>query len=198
MPPVNNVAGARVRRGPGAAVILRWLAALLAAVFLADPIVGVSAWIQVRKAAVKHEVRRHIVSRADRAGLVLLEFSAAETGSLLRWEHSREFEFDGQMYDIVESWTDGDRVFYRCYWDRAETRLNRALRELAVRAFGAAASKFGSDEGLGSRLLESRDCVLARAWRPPASRLPGLPLRMSEPGCPSRSLQPPTPPPRFA
>ncbi len=179
-------------------MIFRWLAGLLAVLFLADPIVGVSAWIYARKAAVRHEVRRHIISRTERTGLVLLEFSKAETESLLRWEHSREFEFSGQMYDIVESWTEGDRIYYRCWWDRAETRLNKILRELAVRSFGAAAPKFGGDKGSGPDRLQPRDFVVARVWRFQRPRPPCLLMRSSLEGRLSRSVRPPVPPPRVA
>ena len=175
-------------------MIFRWLAGLLAVVFLADPIVGVSTWIYVRKGAVRREVRRHILSRPDPTGLVLLGFSKPEAESLLRWEHSLEFEFDGQMYDIVESWTEGDRVYYRCWWDRAETRLNRILREVTARAFGAA-PKFGSDERAGPRLLGSQEFFVTQAWKFQKPRPACLRLRSSLERCPSRSIPPPTPPP---
>jgi len=150
-------------------MIDRWLAGLLALGFLVDPIAGVSAWLQVEKAMVKKEVRRHIISGIDKDGLVLLEFSRTETEPLLRWEHSREFEYDGQMYDIVDSWVVGDTVYYRCFWDRAETRLNEQLRKLAVRSHGAA-PQFGGTEGFGRSTLRSPVFLVTREWQTPPPR----------------------------
>jgi hypothetical protein len=176
-------------------MIVRSLAGLLAVLFLSDPGAGTSAWLQIRKAIVKDQVRRHILSSPDRTGLVLLEFTKTETESLLRWEHAREFEFDGQMYDIVDSWSEGETVFYRCFWDRAETRLNQLLRAIALRSFGAA-PKFGADEGFGPGTQGTRAFLVARAWplRDPWLLFPPS-LRSDAPGCSSRSLRPPTPPP---
>jgi hypothetical protein len=173
---------------------LRPLAGFLAFILVADPIVGISAWIHVRKAIVKHEVRRHIISGLDKNGLVLLEFKKPESETLLRWEHSREFEFNGQMYDIVESWTVGDTVYYRCWWDRAETRLNNLLRELAVRSFGDA-PKVGDRERSRHAPLESSVFLLTDAWKlPPPPSPSGLLGRAAE-WRPSRNPRPETPPP---
>jgi hypothetical protein len=172
----------------------RLLAGLLALCFVVDPIVGVSAWLQIEKAIVRREVRRHIVSGLDKDGLVLLEFARSETEPLLRWEHSGEFEYDGQMYDIVESWTQGDTVYYRCFWDRAETRLNNRMRELAVRSHGDA-PKFGGAEGFGRSTPGSPVFVVTREWeipppRSPARRPGGISERFS-----SRNIPPLAPPP---
>lgn len=67
--------------------------------------------------------------------LVLLKFSKEETETKLRWEHSKEFEYDGQMYDIVSKEIKVDSIFYRCWWDNEETLLNKKLKELAAKAF---------------------------------------------------------------
>jgi hypothetical protein len=154
----------------------RLLAGLLALCFVVDPIVGVSAWLQIEKAIVRREVRRHIVSGLDKDGLVLLEFARSETEPLLRWEHSGEFEY------------------YRCFWDRAETRLNNRMRELAVRSHGDA-PKFGGAEGFGRSTPGSPVFVVTREWeipppRSPARRPGGISERFS-----SRNIPPLAPPP---
>ncbi len=172
----------------------RCLAGLLALCFLVDPIVGASAWLQIKKATVRKEVRRHILSGIGQDGLVLLEFSKPETESLLRWEHSREFEYNGQMYDIVESWTVGDRVYYRCWWDRAETRLNNLLRELAVRSYGDA-PKVGDTEGPGRSALRSPVFIVTSEWEIPPPRSLSRRLGGSSERPSSRDVRPPTPPP---
>jgi hypothetical protein len=116
--------------------LLKGLAAAAAVLgFLIDPLVGGFLSLYGQKMAVKRQVARHIVRPSADDGIVLLTFTQEETRTLLRWEHPREFEYDGQMYDIIETTERGDKVTYRCWWDRAETRLNERLRALAARAF---------------------------------------------------------------
>lgn len=56
--------------------------------------------------------------------------------SELNWEHSKEFEFHNQMYDVVESETHGDSIFYWCWWDHEETTLNKELSAWVLKALG--------------------------------------------------------------
>lgn len=63
----------------------------------------------------------------DASELVVLAFAKQDAQRLLEWEHEREFEYRGQMYDLAKTETRGDSIFYTCYWDRAETELNHKL-----------------------------------------------------------------------
>ena len=72
----------------------------------------------------------------DRSELVFLRFSFAEVKEKLKWKHAGEFEYQGEMYDIVEKKEQGDSLLLWCWWDKAETKLNRKLHELAARALG--------------------------------------------------------------
>ncbi|HET8803629.1 MAG TPA: hypothetical protein VFM72_03560, partial [Aequorivita sp.] len=47
----------------------------------------------------------------------------------------KEFEYNGQMYDIVSKEIKGDSIFYRCWWDHEETQLNKNLKKLVASAF---------------------------------------------------------------
>lgn len=78
----------------------------------------------------RKEVKRNLIKGVDRSALVLLKFSKKEVGTQLRWEHSGEFEYRHNMYDIVESEERGDSIWYLCWWDHAETQLNRQLADL--------------------------------------------------------------------
>jgi hypothetical protein len=62
--------------------------------------------------------------------LVLLKFSKAETTTNLNWKHSKEFEFNNQMYDIVDKVVSKDSIHYWCWWDFEETKLNKQLDNL--------------------------------------------------------------------
>ena len=45
------------------------------------------------------------------------------------WEHSKEFEFKGEMYDVVFTEYIEDKVIYYCWWDNKETKLNKQLAQ---------------------------------------------------------------------
>ena len=47
----------------------------------------------------------------------------------LEWEHSREFEYNHKMYDIVKADTVGNLVTYICFPDKQETALNAKFRK---------------------------------------------------------------------
>lgn len=66
----------------------------------------------------------------DREELALLKFSKEETETRLKWKHSREFEYNGSMYDIVETEVREDSIIYWCWWDHKETKLNKQLAQL--------------------------------------------------------------------
>ncbi len=71
-----------------------------------------------------------MIAGIDREELVLLKFTEEEKQTQLNWKHSKEFEYRGQMYDIVETSIIGDTIYYLVWWDHEETKLNRQLDEL--------------------------------------------------------------------
>lgn len=97
---------------------------------LSVPFAGAYTWLHWQISLTRKEVKRNMIRGLDQSDLVLLKFSKAETRSLLRWEHSGEFEYQQNMYDIVESEVRGDSIWYFCWWDHAETLLNRQLADL--------------------------------------------------------------------
>lgn len=76
-----------------------------------------------------------MIAGMDHEELVLLKFTKEEIKTKLRWKHSKEFEYNGQMYDIVSKEIKGDSIFYRCWWDHEETQLNKNLKKLVASAF---------------------------------------------------------------
>lgn len=158
----------RKSRPARAAGALRALAVgLVALAFVADPTAGSLTWLNIERAIVKKAVDHHIVAGIEASDLVLLEFSREETETLLRWEHAREFEYDGQMYDVVETWAVGGTVYYRCWWDREETALNNRMRILALRGLGD--SPRVGDSGAPHRAsLRASSFVLPGGWAFPA------------------------------
>ena len=99
------------------------------------PVVTIFLYLQYEKKVVRREVKWKMIAGLDQEELVLLKFSKEQTETELRWEHSKEFEYNEQMYDIVSTEIKGDSIFYRCWWDHEETALNKRLKNLVVNAF---------------------------------------------------------------
>jgi len=100
------------------------------------PTIGMFAWLQAQKQAVRKEVKHQLIAQTDRSELVLLKFHQNEMDEKLEWEHRREFEFEYEMYDVVEQEVHGDTTYFYCWWDHEETALNRQLNELLTLALG--------------------------------------------------------------
>ena len=96
---------------------------------------GTYTWLRVEKYQVKRQIKRQLISKTNKNDLVLLKI-AHKDSSLLLWEHSREFEYQEEMYDVVDSRQKGDTTYYWCWWDHEETQLNRQLQALVNKAFG--------------------------------------------------------------
>jgi len=77
-----------------------------------------------------------MIAGIDKSELVLLKFSKKEALQKLEWEHSREFEYNHEMYDVVDSKVFGDSIVFWCWWDHEETKLNRQLKSLVALTLG--------------------------------------------------------------
>jgi hypothetical protein len=187
-----------MRKAPGTANLGQAIVAgLLALGFLADPVVGAFTWIGFRKAVVRKEVRRRIVAGVGAERLVVFKFKKEEADSFLRWEHPGEFEYDGQMYDVVETWTHGNTIYYRCWRDEEETRLNSRLKDMVARALGKPSQVGEKNAPWNLSLNASRFIIpMDREILPPG--LSGKPGRTLSDPYSSIIIRPPTPPPRLA
>ncbi|WP_157494000.1 hypothetical protein [Fulvivirga imtechensis] len=97
---------------------------------LSLPLIGTYSWLRYQKHMVRREVKQRIIRGIDPSELVRLTFTIEESKTALYWEHSGEFEYNGQMYDVVDADTVGNTVTFLCWWDHAETELNIKLDEL--------------------------------------------------------------------
>lgn len=92
-------------------------------------------WMRHRRATIRREVKHQLIAGLENDQLEVLKFAINETSSLLKWKHSREFEYNHHMYDIVETKVEGDTIYYWCWWDYEETILNKKLNHLLANAF---------------------------------------------------------------
>lgn len=93
------------------------------------PFAGTFLVHKIQKKQIKRTIKRKIIAGIDKSELVLLKFTEKEKQTELHWEHSKEFEYQGQMYDITDFQTIGDTTFYWCWWDYEETNLNKQLNK---------------------------------------------------------------------
>ncbi|WKK76088.2 hypothetical protein QYS49_01265 [Marivirga salinae] len=93
-------------------------------------------WLNHQKKQIKREVKWKIIEGIDKSELVLIQLSKSEAAEKLEWKHSREFEFEGEMYDVVEFAETTDSIKYWCWWDYEETVLNKNLAEVVNNLLG--------------------------------------------------------------
>lgn len=111
------------------------------------------------------EVEQKLAAGIDKSKLVRFGFTKKESETKLNWKHSREFEYEGQMYDIVEQSHEGDSLFYTCYKDHKETRLNNHKERIIAKALGQDPTRKSQSEKLINfiKTVFSRDSF---AWFP--------------------------------
>lgn len=97
-------------------------------------------WLRMDISLHQIEVRRELENdrsfSVSEERILELTFTLEETETLLDWEHEREFEYQGQMYDILESHQEGDSITYKVWADHEETRMKGLLSKLIKDGFG--------------------------------------------------------------
>lgn len=167
------------------------LAAFLICLLFA-PFVVLQGWMQVRKASIRKEMKHRIMAGIPSDQLIQLSFSKEEAQKL-RWKDDKEFEFEGEMYDVVSSVSNDDSITYRCLVDNEETKLDKQLTELT-------ASAFGMDNARRERQEHFTNFVQTLFFSKPATwslaRLNDiLSIERSVNGFSSWNISPPSPPP---
>lgn len=94
------------------------------------PIIGTYGWLSFQQYQTKKAVKRKLKHSISKDQLVRLAFTKQQAEQELYWEHSKEFEYRGEMYDVVSTEQHGDSTIYLCWWDNEETELNQQLAEL--------------------------------------------------------------------
>lgn len=102
---------------------------MLLAIFIAPSMTAYFV-LTYQKAEIKKTVSQEIPHKKSKDQLVLLKFSKEDSATKLRWEHPREFEYNFNMYDIVEIILKEDSIYYWCYWDKDETEINQKIHAL--------------------------------------------------------------------
>jgi hypothetical protein len=103
---------------------------------LLAPFAGSYLFLHIQKNKIRKEVTALINSGIKEKDFIVLKFTKEESETKLHWKHSREFEYNGRMYDIVDQSHKGDSLFYTCYEDHKESRLNAEKEKIIAKALG--------------------------------------------------------------
>ena len=131
---------------------------------LAAPIIATYTWLQYKKMLANKEVKQQVSAGMDKEELVVLKFTREEVLTVLRWKDAKEFEYHGQMYDISEIEIKGDTIYYWCWWDHEETKLNRHLNDVLAYALGKDAPNKDTQKRL-AHFFRSLFCSKALPWQ---------------------------------
>ncbi len=105
---------------------------ILSAFFL--PFGATYLGLHIQKWRIKKEVKAKLIQGLDKSELTHFTFSKSQIETELDWEHDREFEYKGEMYDVIERHEKGDSIEFLCWHDKAETELNQRLQRLVAKA----------------------------------------------------------------
>lgn len=97
---------------------------------LIAPITYTFMVIEYQKSQIRQEVKAQLKTGLDQEELVQFKFTEEEKQLRLNWKDSKEFELNGEMYDVVETSIKGDTTYITCWHDKKETKLNKQSDQL--------------------------------------------------------------------
>ncbi len=86
-------------------------------------------WFQGQIYLARESAKSHIMQGNEKKVSITLKFSIADAGNLLEWEHEKEFEYKGEMYDVIALEYFSDSIAYQCYHDKKETVLKNDFED---------------------------------------------------------------------
>ncbi len=132
---------------------------------LVIPIASTLVFFHYQKKQIRREIKHQIIAGIDKQELVLLKFTEESAHQQLKWKHSKEFEYKGSMYDIVEKEVRNDTIYYWCWWDHKETALNKQLNKLLSDVMGQNPQK-KEKESQVNKFYASLFCSQQDHWQP--------------------------------
>lgn len=115
---------------------MKKLFAIVILSFLFLPMWGSYFYFKSEQYVIRKKVKHKLMKVIPKEELVFMAFSQEDLTTKLNWKHSKEFELNGEWYDIVERVETADSAFYWLWWDKEETALNQKVRRIAAEIFG--------------------------------------------------------------
>jgi hypothetical protein len=86
-----------------------------------------AGWLAHHRYETREKIEYQLLTSSSDIDIVTLHFSYEDAKKHLDWEHGGEFEYQGQMYDVIEKSTTQDSIIYRCIRDHTETKIKKQL-----------------------------------------------------------------------
>lgn len=112
--------------------LIRIIAPYLLLASILVPSVSMIAWLMHHRYEIRETIELQLLTSNQEIHKVALTFSHADADRLLEWEHEREFEYQGEMYDVIKQQSSRDSITYLCIWDHAETKIKKQLNLLVM------------------------------------------------------------------
>lgn len=114
---------------------MRTLVSIFLLAIFAVPFFWGPSWLSMEKRQIQKNVRNFILPSVDESELIIFEVSTSDTTTHFKWKHSKEFEYQGKMYDIVKRKQTGDEITYLVWQDDEETVINSKIKQLTNSIF---------------------------------------------------------------
>lgn len=101
---------------------VRKLTSILLIICLCCTWLGYHLVFRVQLLSIKSEMKAFLRSQENHKDVIELSFTHEESKKL-EWEDEAEFSYKGEMYDVIEKQTKGNRILLRCIADTKETAL---------------------------------------------------------------------------
>ncbi|MBN8684834.1 MAG: hypothetical protein J0L99_19450 [Chitinophagales bacterium] len=117
---------------------MRHLLSVLLLLALLLPSAG--SWLCLQQAlkTQRRTVKYQLLQGLDRDQLQMFAFSKNDAARVLHWEHTREFEYQGQRYDVAEQRESSDSLYLLCLWDSRESQIHQQIKSLLSAALADA------------------------------------------------------------
>jgi len=95
--------------------------------------------LKSQKKAIRAEIRDHIyqgLTDKDLVRIAIHERDQTGLNSPLIWHQPDEFEYLGNMYDVIETEYHSDSIIYVSFLDNKESEINIKIDQLALLALG--------------------------------------------------------------
>ena len=105
---------------------------LSALLFFALLLPSAGSWLYLQQSlqTQRRSVKNILLNGLEREQLQTFTFSKNTVARVLHWEHDREFEYQGQWYDVVERRESADSLQLLCLWDSRESQIHLQIKAL--------------------------------------------------------------------
>lgn len=174
---------------------MRKLISILFLFLLFGPLTVALSWLHYQKKVIHQEVKNGVISE-NKEVLVPFEFSEETFKHLHFSRGSEEFEYNGEMYDVIEIKHLNGKIILFCWHDSKETKINKQLDELYgyILNSNPQRNKTLFHVNLFMKNLYSEDLSLVHLDIP---SLNNVPHTHKSNHLRSLTYTPPTPPPEF-